>query len=102
MPRRARPGHRLRMEAELSDAERAALAEQCDLFGVPRDAWNRIPSFGNFQTSAALRLAGRLRTEEGMTTEAAINTAAARLDLEPATIHTRAARLLAEAFPAAA
>ena len=53
MPRRAAPGNRAAIEAALSDAQRAALAECCRDHGVPPDRWLRVAAWVPVWTAMA-------------------------------------------------
>ncbi|MBX6722905.1 MAG: hypothetical protein IRY92_06695 [Dactylosporangium sp.] len=81
--------NRLAVEAELTGAELDGLAEFCRRRQVPRDRWHLVPLIRAwFESVAADRIVARLRGE-GLTLEAAMDTAALRLGMEPETLQSR-------------
>lgn len=87
--KRAAPGRRDRIEAALSPDLRAALGELCQLLKV-RD-WQLTPLGPPFQAAAAVLFAAEL-VRDGMAPTAALEYAAAHLDLEPETLRSWARR----------
>jgi hypothetical protein len=81
------------IEAELMEHELVTLDVWCTLLCIPRDGWHRVRALAvPFSTAAAVRLADRRRIDDGLTAEAALLDACARLGIEPETLRSRLRR----------
>lgn len=67
------------LEAELSAEQRFVLREFMELLGVDHDEWPQVPTLKVFETAAVVRLARKVRAEEGCSWERALIAACIRL-----------------------
>ena len=87
------------MELAMSADALAGLREVCRVLGVPLDRWHLVPAIARpFEQMAAMEEAERIREARGVAWKDALEEAAVKLGLNPATAATRARRRFLEAY----
>lgn len=78
-----RDPRRAEIEAELTRAQRAALEEDCQVFGVLRSEWRTVPTLRiKYESTAVATKALRMMGQEGRAWTDALLRACVQLDLE--------------------